>query len=75
MPTYEFKCRSCGARFEKFMSISDNDEIHCPKCSAVAELLISTGGGFILKGSGFYANDYRKSDYGKKKKGPGSDSD
>lgn len=33
----------------------------CPKCGKdKAKRLISAGGGLIFKGSGFYANDYKR---------------
>jgi len=35
----------------------------CPKCSKLKlKRLIGKGSGIIFKGSGFYANDYKKSD-------------
>lgn len=61
MPTYEYKCRSCGHRFEEFHKISDPPIEMCPDCGEpAAERQISTGGGIVFKGSGFYATDYRK---------------
>lgn len=59
MPTYEYKCGRCGT-FEQWQSIKDDPLAVCPKCGSRVERLISTGGGFILKGAGFYQNDYRK---------------
>jgi len=42
---------------------------HCPLCKSKVERLISGGGGIIFKGSGFYINDYARSeDYKKKTK-------
>ncbi|MBD3315980.1 MAG: zinc ribbon domain-containing protein [Chitinivibrionales bacterium] len=58
MPTYEYKCNSCGAMFEKFQSMNDVPVSHCVSCGRKVERLIGTGGGIILKGSGFHANDY-----------------
>jgi putative FmdB family regulatory protein len=60
MPTYEFKCISCGHLFERFLSISDNSKQKCPVCGNNTKRLISSGAGLIFKGSGFYVNDYRK---------------
>jgi putative FmdB family regulatory protein len=68
MPTYDFKCLACGHKFDRFLRISDDSPIKCPKCGGPIERIISAGGGFILKGSGFYATDYRKADYKKKNK-------
>jgi putative FmdB family regulatory protein len=60
MPTYEYECRHCGHRFEAFQMITDKPLSRCPKCSKKVVRLISSGGGIIFKGSGFYATDYRK---------------
>lgn len=63
MPTYEYECRGCGHKFELFQSITAEAVKECPKCHKnKVKRLISAGGGFILKGSGFYATDYKKSD-------------
>ncbi len=61
MPTYEYKCESCGYRFEKFQSMSDKPLQNCPHCNGKVQRLISGGAGVIFKGSGFYATDYAKS--------------
>lgn len=61
MPTYEYECVVCNYIFEEFQNISDKPLQKCPKCSGKLRRLISGGAGFILKGSGFYATDYKKS--------------
>ncbi|HEV8607648.1 MAG TPA: zinc ribbon domain-containing protein [Tepidisphaeraceae bacterium] len=64
MPTYEYKCDACGARFEKFQSIKSGPIRKCPKCGkSKVRRLISTGAGLIFKGSGFYITDYRSEAY------------
>lgn len=61
MPTYEYRCGACGHEFERFQRISDDPIRECPACGKEeAERLISTGGGIVFKGPGFYATDYRK---------------
>lgn len=60
MPTYEYECRHCGYTFEAFQKISDAHLSKCPKCKKPVKRLISSGAGFIFKGAGFYATDYRK---------------
>jgi putative FmdB family regulatory protein len=60
MPTYEYECRNCKHRFDRFQSISAEPVKVCPECGAPVERLVSGGGGFIFKGSGFHATDYRR---------------
>lgn len=61
MPTYEYLCEACGARFEKFQKISEKPSKKCPECGQrKARRLISPGAGLLFKGPGFYATDYRK---------------
>jgi len=60
MPTYEYECLGCGYNFEAFQQITAKPIEECPKCHKKVKRLISIGAGFIFKGSGFYATDYRK---------------
>jgi putative FmdB family regulatory protein len=62
MPTYEYECRSCGADFDVFQSMSDDPLKTCPTCGKDLRRKISKGTGIIFKGSGFYKNDNRKPD-------------
>lgn len=70
MPTYEYECSNCGKVFELFQSITEpprrrlrkTDPRPC-KCNATVTRRISTGGGLIFKGSGFYLTDYRSESY------------
>ncbi len=59
MPTYEYACSSCQHEWEIEQSIKDDAITECPSChAAAAKRQISRGGGFILKGSGWYADLY-----------------
>ena len=58
MPTYEYKCNSCDIEFERFQRISDDPITECLECGGEVQRLISTGGGLVFKGPGFYATDY-----------------
>ena len=61
MPTYDYKCQSCGHTFEVFQKINDKHLESCPKCQKNnVKRLIGSGVGIIFKGPGFYATDYRK---------------
>ena len=59
MPTYEYECRECGHTFERFQGINEDPIRKCPECAGGVRRLISTGGGLVFKGPGFYATDYR----------------
>ena len=63
MPTYEYQCRSCAQRFEARQSIMASPRTRCPHCGKKVDRLISAGAGFLFKGSGFYATDYRSKPY------------
>ena len=69
MPIYEYACNNCGHVFEMMQKITDKPKRKskepCEKCGDKGPItrLISRGGGFIFKGSGFYATDYRSSSY------------
>ncbi len=67
MPTYDYNCPKCG-HFETWQSIKDNALAVCPTCGSKVERLISANIGFVLKGSGFYQNDYKKKAPAKTKK-------
>ena len=77
MPTYEYECKACDHKFEKFQSITASPTRKCPACKAnKVKRLIGMGAGVIFKGSGFYQTDYRSSSYNeaaKKDKAPTSD--
>ncbi len=68
MPTYEYQCRKCARVFEKWQKITDPPLKTCPenRCGGKVCRTIGGGGGFILKGNGFYATDYRSNDYKKR---------
>lgn len=66
MPTYEYECRACEHRFEKFQSITARPIRKCPACGKRrVRRLIGSGAGVIFKGSGFYQTDYRGEAYRK----------
>ncbi len=63
MPTYEYKCASCGHALEAFQKISDEPLKECPQCKKTT-LQRGFGGGsatFQFKGKGFYITDYKQS--------------
>ena len=65
MPLYEYKCHTCGEKFEVIEKFSDAPlKIH-PNCGGEVERLISTSA-LKFKGSGWYVTDYARSGNGKK---------
>ena len=57
MPIYEYQCNHCNKVFEIFHKIEEDCKVTCPKCLKPAKKLISATN-FVLKGTGFYVNDY-----------------
>ena len=60
MPAYDYKCNSCGHRFEERQSFYDDPVASCPKCESDASRQF-VAVPIVFKGSGFYVNDYGKS--------------
>lgn len=56
MPIFEYQC-SQGHRFEKLERGDSPKSRACPTCGRRAPRILSPSG-FILKGEGFYVNDY-----------------
>ncbi|MBX3386497.1 MAG: zinc ribbon domain-containing protein [Phycisphaeraceae bacterium] len=66
MPTYEYKCKSCGKMSEFFQSMTAKPMRKCPACGRNAlERQIGIGAAIVFKGSGFYQTDYRSESYKK----------
>jgi len=60
MPTYEYRCKSCGEHLEVVQSFTDDALTDCPRCGASGELRKVFGNiGITFKGSGFYKTDSR----------------
>src|SRR5437764_15437261 len=59
MPIYAYKCASCGFAKDVLQKISDAPLADCPECGAASFTKQITAAGFQLKGSGWYATDFR----------------
>jgi putative FmdB family regulatory protein len=59
MPIYEYRCTSCGHELEALQKISDAPLIACPSCKADGLVKRVSAAGFQLKGSGWYATDFK----------------
>lgn len=67
MPTYEYRCASCGADHAIVQKMTDPTLTTCPACGAEELRKQFSGVGVMFKGSGFYRTDSR--DSGAKKDG------
>ena len=59
MPIYAYKCNSCGLAKDVLRKLSDEPLSDCPSCGAATFQKQLTAAGFQLKGSGWYATDFR----------------
>ena len=64
MPIYAYKCESCGHAKDVLQKISDAPLTDCPACGQATFSKQLTAAGFQLKGSGWYATDFRGSTSG-----------
>jgi len=59
MPIYAYKCGSCGHAKDVLQKISDAPLTECPACGKPTFSKQLTAAGFQLKGSGWYATDFK----------------
>ena len=59
MPTYDYRCESCGEQFELRLKFSDDIDQPCKQCGEIATRQFSAVP-IVFKGSGWYVNDYGK---------------
>lgn len=72
MPTYGYRCDTCGVEFEQFQRITEPPLTECPQCGgSVRRLLYPVG--ILFKGPGFHITDYRKPDNSSGGKSEGSE--
>ena len=61
MPIYEYRCAKCGFQKEFLQRMSDKPLTQCPECGKRAFNKLVSAAGFQLKGTGWYATDFRNS--------------
>lgn len=61
MPIYEYRCSECGFQDEFLQKLSDPMMTVCPSCGKPALNKLLSAAGFQLKGSGWYATDFKGS--------------
>lgn len=61
MPIYTYKCTSCGFAQDEMQKMSDALLTVCPSCGKADYAKQVTAAGFALKGTGWYATDFKDS--------------
>ena len=61
MPIYEYRCTSCGHQQEFLQKVSDAPLTQCTACGKPTFSKLLSAAGFQLKGSGWYATDFKNS--------------
>ena len=61
MPIYEYRCSSCGHELETLQKFSDAPLTASPACSKDSLVKLISAAGFQLKGTGWYATDFKSS--------------
>jgi putative FmdB family regulatory protein len=59
MPIYEYRCSSCGHQQEFLQKVGDAPLSVCTQCGKETFSKMLTAAGFQLKGSGWYATDFK----------------
>lgn len=59
MPIYAYRCSACGHAKDVLQKLSDAPLTTCPVCAAESFSKQVTAAGFQLKGSGWYATDFK----------------
>ncbi|MDW8327048.1 MAG: FmdB family zinc ribbon protein [Anaerolineales bacterium] len=60
MPTYAYRCTSCGVEFERFQKFTDKPLTRCPECRGKVNR-VPQAAGIVFKGSGWYIKDSKAS--------------
>ena len=66
MPIYEYRCAACGYQNEYLRRMNDAPLTDCPECGKRTFNKMVTAAGFHLKGSGWYATDFKNASKPKK---------
>ena len=75
MPIYEYRCSKCGHQLDALQKLSEAPLTQCPACGEATLVKQVSAAGFQLKGSGWYATDFRGSPKKPKESGEGKDAD
>ena len=58
MPTFQYRCTSCGTDVEVVQKFTDDPLTECAECDGTLRKVFNAVG-VVFKGSGFYATDNR----------------
>ena len=75
MPIYEYRCSECGHQEEHLQKVSEAPLAQCPACGKNTYRKLLSAAGFQLKGSGWYATDFKGGGAAKKDKAADAKSD
>jgi putative FmdB family regulatory protein len=59
VPIYEYRCEACGHQDEHLQKVSEAPLATCPVCGKATYRKQLSAAGFQLKGSGWYATDFK----------------
>lgn len=59
MPIYEYQCQACGEQLDKLQKMNDAPLVTCPVCQKESLIKKISAAGFRLKGTGWYATDFK----------------
>ena len=59
MPIYEYQCDNCDYKLECIQKIDEDPLLTCPRCEADSLRKLVSAASFRLKGTGWYATDFK----------------
>jgi putative FmdB family regulatory protein len=59
MPIYEYRCGACGHQEDHLQKVTERPLSKCPACGKKSYKKLLSAAGFQLKGSGWYATDFK----------------
>jgi putative FmdB family regulatory protein len=59
MPIYEYRCAACGHKDDHLQKVTEAPLTKCPACGKKKYQKQLSAAGFQLKGSGWYATDFK----------------
>ncbi|MGL5630787.1 MAG: FmdB family zinc ribbon protein [Azovibrio sp.] len=59
MPIHDYRCSACGSQKEHLQKLNAPVLSQCPECGQETYQRLLSAAGFQLKGSGWYATDFK----------------